>query len=98
MSEIYRNWHIEKRNYRIEICMDGSSIVLADTPENMKLAEFISAAPKMCEVLQKLIDWNTKYPANREYNNYAQICEIGDLCNEICEEAEQVLKKARGEA
>ncbi len=56
------------------------------------------AAEDMYEVLQKLVDWNTKYPAEKEYTNYGQICKIGHLCSEICKEAEDVLKKARGES
>lgn len=57
----------------------------------------ISAAPEMYAVLQKLVDWNNKYPSNQDYHSYSEIVHIGDLCNVICKEAELVLKKARGE-
>ena len=60
-------------------------------------AELIAAAPEMYACLCKLVDWNNKYPSNKDYNNYSQIVHIGNLCNAICKEAEAILKKARGE-
>lgn len=59
-------------------------------------AALIAAAPEMYEVLQKLVEWNRKYPSNQDYHSIGEIVKIGDLCNAICKHAEWVLKKAEG--
>lgn len=73
-----------RKGGRIEINMGGSSIALADTPENLGIAVFIAAAPEMYEALADIAE-------NCGNHGCSETCAEADC--KICE----ILKKARGE-
>lgn len=89
-NQKFTDWRVMRKGGRIEINMGGSSIALADTPENLGIAVFIAVAPEMYDVLQHYFD------LLEQANNGDAVAE----CKLFEDMAliEQVLMKARGEA
>lgn len=81
-NQKFTDWRVMRKGGRIEINMGGSSIALADTPENLGIAVFIAAAPEMYEGLKEIRDVMEK---------------DGRFCRTV-EAIDKLLKKARGEA
>lgn len=84
-NQKFTDWRVMRKGGRIEINMGGSSIALADTPENLGIAVFIAAAPEMYEALADIAE-------NCGNHGCSETCAEADC--KICE----ILKKARGEA
>ena len=84
-NQKFTDWRVMRKGGRIEINMGGSSIALADTPENLGIAVFIAAAPEMYEALADITE-------NCGNHGCSETCAEADC--KICE----ILKKARGEA
>ena len=84
-NQKFTDWRVMRKGGRIEINMGGSSIALADTPENLGIAVFIAAAPEMYEALADIAE-------NCGNRGCSETCAEADC--KICE----ILKKARGEA
>lgn len=78
-NQKFTDWRVMRKGGRIEINMGGSSIALADTPENLEIAVFIAAAPEMYEGLKEIRDVMEK---------------DGRFCRTV-EAIDKLLKKAR---
>lgn len=83
-NQKFTDWRVMRKGGRIEINMGGSSIALADTPENLGIAVFIAVAPEMYEALADIAE-------NCGNRGCPETCAEADC--KICE----ILKKARGE-